>query len=70
MALKKVSIKGESIFVGQGYGPTVRISVPANSEYDFKRKETFIDLPLMDKEDLENWISALMEMRVLFEQTS
>lgn len=69
MFSKLVDRKG-CIFVGTCNGTTISISIPAETEYDWGRKERFLDLPLMDKEYLENFISVLSEMVDLFNTQS
>lgn len=55
------------VFVGQRRGDCIRVSVPAQTEHDWRLNTQFLDLPLMDEACLVNFISALAKLRGLFE---
>ena len=55
------------VFVAQGCGYCLKISVPAKTDNEWASPNRFIDLPMMDKETFENFIEALNKFRVMYD---
>uniref|UniRef100_A0A6M3LMC5 Uncharacterized protein n=1 Tax=viral metagenome TaxID=1070528 RepID=A0A6M3LMC5_9ZZZZ len=63
MSVKCIEKMGVMVFICSWNGSTVKISVPSGTNNEWGAKNVFLDLPFMELEVLDCYISALQEIR-------
>lgn len=54
------------IFIGQRRGDCIKLSIPAQTDNEWKLKTEFLDLPLMDEETYDVFVGAIVDMKRIF----
>jgi hypothetical protein len=56
------------VFVGQKCGVCIEVSIPGQTDNDWKVQSSFLDLPLMDEETYENFLECLNKLKAVFKK--